>query len=79
VQDEPGNINVRPGNNLMTSSTNANAAEGQTIVITERAYRSYLNEKYFYAWLEALDDVIAVRGTADGLCIELRGAPQTPR
>jgi len=56
----------------MTSSINANSSEGQTIVITERPYRSYLDEKYFYTWLESLDDVIAVRGTADGLCIDLR-------
>jgi hypothetical protein len=57
---------------ISMTSTSANPAEVQTIVIKERPYRSYLDEKYFYTWLESLDDVVAVRGTADGLCIDLR-------
>jgi hypothetical protein len=56
----------------MTSPNNASSPDGRAIVIRERPYRSYLDEKYFYTWLESLDDVAAVRGTADGLCIDLR-------
>jgi hypothetical protein len=43
-----------------------------TLVIREKPYFSYLDEKHFFTWLESLEDVMAVRGTAKGLCIDLR-------
>lgn len=56
----------------MISPEKMTSMNEKTIRFEERPYYSYLDEKYFYAWLESLEDVVAVRGTAEGLCVELR-------
>lgn len=56
----------------MISSEKMNSMDEKTIRFREARYYSYLDEKYFYAWLESLEDVVAVRGTVEGLCVELR-------
>jgi hypothetical protein len=59
------------GQEMISMVSSDNASEN-TIIFQERRYYSYFDEKYFYAWLESLDDVVTVRGTAQGLCIELQ-------
>jgi hypothetical protein len=39
--------------------------------LKEKPYYSYLDEKYFYEWLEGLDGVRSVTSSNDGLCIKL--------
>lgn len=56
----------------MISMASSDNASENTILIKERRYYSYFDEKHFYAWLESLDGVVAVRGTAQGLCIDLQ-------
>jgi hypothetical protein len=56
----------------MTSMASSDDVSDTAILLQERRYYSYFDEKYFYAWLESLDDVVAVRGTTKGLCVDLR-------
>jgi hypothetical protein len=40
--------------------------------LREKSYYSYLDEKYFYEWLESIEGVKSVRHSKQGLHVELK-------
>jgi len=43
----------------------------RSFVIREPRYFSYLDEKNFFSWLDSIDDVTEVIGSADGLRVNI--------